>query len=308
MTISRTSTYSQNLSLINNITETQYKVSETTLQIASGKTAQSYSEIATRSLELKLFEQDLAMTNQYIQNVTVATTRLQTIDSYLESMSDMAIELLGQIQSALNGNNIEEVDFSKISDSFLAEIKSLLNGQQEGRYLFSGSATNIPPVDLDDVNYTPKAGLPSTFTADTDYYQGNNQTQTVRIGDDNQITYGFSADEKAFEELLRGVAYIGYASTNLDDTVLEEAYKLVQSALDGLSDMRTEVGGQLGIMDRTQRNHRDYATYIENSISSIEDVDVAEATSQLSFDQVQLQAAYIALNRITSLTLLDYVR
>src|SRR3546814_5670679 len=77
------------------------------------------------------------------------------------------------ISSAMSGENIQDVPLDTFSATFLAEIESLLNTQHEDRYLFAGSQTNTRAVDLSDAAYTPQAGLPGTFTADLDYYQGD---------------------------------------------------------------------------------------------------------------------------------------
>ncbi|WP_343559794.1 flagellin [Kiloniella sp. b19] len=308
MTFIRIATYAQNQTLQNNIAQTQNEVNRTAIQVSSGKVTQEYSGIASRALEVSLFEEDRRLTEQYAQNITVTRTRLQTVDSRLESLTDLATQLLGQIQSALNGNNLAEVGFDSVAKSYQAEVVALLNGQQEGRYLFSGNQTDTLPVDVTDPAYTPQAGLPGTFTADTDYFQADSSQLSIRIDESTELQYGIAANEPAFEQLLRAISYMEYAGANQDKSVLTQSFSLIQSSLDGLSDLRSTVGAQLDIIDRTEKNHKDFGTYISNAISTIEDVDIAAATSRLSFDQVQLQASYISLQRVTSLTLLDFIR
>src|SRR3546814_8053110 len=116
-------------------------------------------------------------------------------------------------------SDLQDVPLYTFSATFLAEIESLLNTQHEDRYLFAGSQTNTRAVDLSDAAYTPQAGLPGTFTADLDYYQGDTLQLSVRSAETFETTYGITADEPAFEELLRALAYMGYAGTNQDEAI-----------------------------------------------------------------------------------------
>ena len=308
MTLVRIANYAQNQALKNNIAATQNSVNNTALQVSSGKVAQDYSGIATRALEVKLFEEDRRLREQYSQNISVTRTRMQSMDSRLENLSNLAIQLLGQIQSALNGNNIKEVSFETSAQSYRAEIVGILNAQQEGRYLFSGNQTDVLPVDIADPDYAPQAGLPNTFDPDNRYFQADSTKLSLRVADNVELQYGITADDPAFEQMLRTVSYMEYAGRNNDVSVLKQGFSVLQNALDGLSDLRSTLGAGLDVLNRTEKSHKDFNTYAANTISAIEDVDVAAATSRLSFDQVQLQASYISLKRITSLNLLDFIR
>src|SRR3546814_146288 len=148
--------------------------------------------------------------------------------------------------------------------------------------LFAGSQTNTRAVDLSDAAYTPQAGLPGTFTADLDYYQGDTLQLSVRSAETFETTYGITADEPAFEELLRALSYMGYAGTNQDAAVLEQSFTMMKSAVDGLSDIRGRIGASSKVLGSAKSGHEDYLTYATNLVSTLEDVDVAVATTRLA--------------------------
>ena len=167
--------------------------------------------------------------------------------------------------------------------------------------------TDTIPADLSDAAYIPQAGLPGTFTADTGYYQGDNLTLSIRADDNFELDYGITADNTAFEELLRSLAYMDYAGANSDIPVLEESFRLMKSALDGLSDLRGQIGANSKVLLQTREAHDDFLTFAENTASQIEDVDIALATTEMSFAEVQLQGSYLALSRMSNLNLLQYL-
>lgn len=287
---------------------TQSNLAERQIQIASGKQAQFYSGIASKSSELVNVERSVVRTTQFNRNIDQALTRLNVMESSVGTMVARATEVLTIIGSAMSGENISDVPLEQFATTFLAEMESLLNTQHEDRYLFAGSQTDNPPVDLSDAAYTPQAGLPGTFTADFDYYQGDTLQLSVRSAETFETSYGITADEPAFEELLRALSYMSYAGANLDNAVLEQSFTMMKSAVDGLSDVRGRIGASSKVLESAKSGHEDYLTYATNLVSTLEDVDVAEATTRLAQDGVQLQASYMTLVRINEMSLLNYLR
>ena len=159
---------------------TQSTLAERQIEIASGKRAQQYSSIAADSNQLVNIERSVARTTQFNRNIDQALTRLGVMESSVGIMVQRATEVLAILSSAMSGENINDVPLQEFAATFLAEAESLMNTQHEDRYLFAGSKTDSPAIDLTDVNYTPQAGLPGVFTADFDYYQGDTLQLSVR--------------------------------------------------------------------------------------------------------------------------------
>ncbi|GAB4224262.1 MAG: flagellin [Kiloniellaceae bacterium] len=287
---------------------TQSSVAERQIEIASGKRAQQYSTVSSDASQLVNIERAVARTEQFNRNIDQALTRLGIMESSTAILVERATEVLAIMSSAISGENINDVPLEEFAATFLAEAESLLNTQHEDRYLFAGSQTNNPAVDLTDVAYTPQAGLPGVFTADFDYYQGDTLQLAVRADETYETTYGITADEPAFEEMLRALSYMDYAGANLDVAVLEQAYTMMKSAVDGLSDIRGRIGASSKVLEAARSGHDDYLTYSTNLVSTLEDVDVAEATTRLAQDEVQLKGSYLSLSRISELSLLSYLR
>ena len=306
--MSRVANFAQHQLTLSYAMRTQSNLAERQIQIASGKRAQSYSSIASQSSELVNVERSIARTTQFSRNIDQALTRLGIMESSVGTMVERATEVLAILSSAMSGENISDVPLEEFARTFLAEVESLLNTQHEDRYLFAGSQTDNPAVDLSAAAYTPQAGLPGTFTADFDYYQGDTVQLAVRSAETFETSYGITADEPAFEELLRAFSYMDYAGANLDGAVLEQAFTMMKSAVDGLSDIRGRIGASSKVLESAKDGHEDYLTYTKNLVSTLEDVDVAEATTRLAQDEVQLQASYLALSRISGMSLLNYLR
>ncbi|MGD1876921.1 MAG: flagellin [Kiloniellaceae bacterium] len=287
---------------------TQSAMAQRVIDMASGTRGQSYSSISSQSSELVNVERSIARTTQFNRNIDAALTRLGVMESSVGIMVQRATEVLSIMSSAMSGENISDVPLQEFASTFLAEAESLLNTQHEDRYLFAGSQTNNPAVDLSDPAYTPQAGLPGLFTADFDYYQGDTLTLSVRTAETFETSYGVTADEPAFEQMLRALSYMDYAGANQDGAVLEQAFTMMKAAVDGLSDIRGRIGASSKVLESAKSGHEDYLTYATNLVSTLEDVDVAEATTLLAQDDVQLQASYMSLSRLSQMSLLNYLR
>ena len=117
-----------------------------------------------------------------------------------------------------------------------------------------------------------------------------------------------SADLEGFRELigaLRGL--INGDMSSSDDAVLENSLGLVNDSLGKIADYQAELGLRQSQLERIDQNHIDAEIYLENRISEIEDVDMAEAITRLAEDQVILESAMATLARMNQLNLVDYL-
>jgi flagellar hook-associated protein 3 FlgL len=277
-----------------NIQRSQSTLATNQIQIATGKKAQSYSEIAPQSAELVSLERSLERGDQFVSNIDLALGRLGVMDSTFAALQDRAINLKSVISQGLSGDNITEVPLQQFAATFSDEVASLLNTQLAGQYIFSGSVTDQPAVDLSDADYDPQAGLPGSFAPDADYYQGDDFKHSVRADEGYEVAYGITADDPAFEQMLRALS-------------LEQALNLIDGAIDGLSDLRGQVGAHSKALQQSKTTHEDFKGFAQNLVSNIEDVDIAQATSELAFNEVQLQGSFMTLARLQSLSLLDFL-
>ena len=124
------------------ILRTQSSVAESQIEIATGKKAQSYSEISSQSNQLVNLERSVTRKDQFITNIEQAEIRLNTMESSLNVMVDRAIEVKSIISQGLSGSNINDLPLVEFARTFSTEIAALLNTQLAGEYVFSGSLTD----------------------------------------------------------------------------------------------------------------------------------------------------------------------
>jgi len=310
--MNRVGTYAQHLLTQSYIQSIQSRVNAGNTAIASGKVAQTYAELGVDSHRLLSLEDSNAQAEQYVKNIDRASGRLNMMESSVGTLVDRATYVLGQLANAINADNADNIALDELGDSFLIDAAEVLNVRHEGRSLFAGSRGNLAPVDL--TVYDPTAAWPPAApgTVDTSYYQGDGVMATARADDNFELDYGVSADEPGFEKLMRALAYTRWAGQNPTDPdrgmVLAAAMDLTREAIGDLGRIRSGIGTKSSVLDATRLRHEQFKNYATEAISGLEDTDLTVAITQLSADQTLLQASYLSLSRLDSISLLDFLR
>jgi flagellar hook-associated protein 3 FlgL len=81
----------------------------------------------------------------------------------------------------------------------------------------------------------------------------------------------------------------------------------LDNALDNILTIRAEVGSRLKEVDAVQNTREDLTIQYQAAISNLQDVDYAKVISDLTLQQMHLQAAQKSFASTQSLTLFNYI-
>lgn len=299
--IGRVATFALSDSMISSALKTQSKVAEKQLQTASGLISSDYGGLGGATSQ-KVIDLQVAVTRSksYEDAASSANDRVQVMYSTTGSIVDLLTTFKSDLTSALSVTATDTDALQTTASAALQDLGALLNTQYGGRYLFAGSATETAPVDLTAYSAT------SSTTADTSYYQGNDELAAVRVSSSRTITYGVTADNPAFEEAMRAISMIANG-TSIDTDTISAALDLATEALDAVVGVQTRLSltsAQLETAMDVQTTFQDTASTVSSSLT---EVDVAAVTAQITTYQTQLEASYSALAKIQSLSLVYYL-
>ena len=88
---------------------------------------------------------------------------------------------------------------------------------------------------------------------------------------------------------------------------LARALEDIDKAHGAVLDFRTRIGGRLNAIDSQRDQNEAYLLQTKATLSSIRDLDYAEAISQLQLEQFTLEAAQATFARIADLTLFNFI-
>lgn len=163
MALTRISTLAQQNFTLFRLQSLQSRLAETNIQISSGQKARRYSGIATQAKALVNLEANLTHIDGYVANNTLVDNRLQLMETKVSTLFNVASSFRSTLLQGLSGGNANELDLPTLATTTLDQVAGLLNVQEDGRYLFAGSATGTAPVNFKDPDFTaPPNTYPSS--------------------------------------------------------------------------------------------------------------------------------------------------
>ncbi|MCO4758790.1 MAG: flagellar hook-associated protein FlgL [Oceanospirillaceae bacterium] len=108
-------------------------------------------------------------------------------------------------------------------------------------------------------------------------------------------------------EVLEQPVESGTQRTELQDALSGTLDKLKQVEERNL-EARTAIGARINSLDNTKTSNEDFKLFTQTALSSLEDVDFAEAISELKLEEAVLQAAQASFVRIQELSLFNFIR
>lgn len=303
--MNRIANFAQSQRSMSYILDTEKRLADGQFQASSGKKAENYSGVAADARRLINMKAAHIKTDQYVANNNLVQDRLQVMESNVAQVFDVASQFKTLLVNALNANNSNDLSMPVQAQGLLNQIAALLNVQQDGRYLFSGTRTDTEPVDLTQ--------LPVLFTIPTSngdasaYYQGNSTKLSIQADENFSIDYGVTADETGFEQAIRALQEVIVGPPN-DRATMDDALNVITQAINSIADIRTEIGTSRKALDDANTRHDQFQQFAEKTISDLENADVTQVISNMNADQVALQASFTTLGRLSQLTLSNYLR
>ncbi len=299
--MTRVTQLAQQTQTLGNILAAQKRIQEAQIQVSSGFKSQSYTGISSDANRLVSLESLRTRFDQLERNNTVIEARLQRMDQSVSTIFDAMIELRNLVIQRINDASGSSVPLAAVAQNLLDVVAGQLNVKENGRYLFAGTQTNTPAV-IFPVPDPTVFGVP-----EANYYQGNSTELTARIDDTITITYGMTADRAAFQDSIAAMkAAIEGGATN-NSALLTTALSLADSAIASLAGTRAEIGSDMSTIDLAKQRNEDYLVFVEQSISDIVNVDIPSAITRLTAEQTILQASFLSLARVGSLSLVNYL-
>ncbi|GAB3419365.1 flagellar hook-associated protein FlgL [Massilia agilis] len=280
----------------------QDKLSRLTQQMASGQRVMLPSDDPVDNVRLSRLQREESAFTQYRDNIAAVQIRLSKNEGYLQNMINDMMGGRDLLVWASDGGNAP-ADLQAMIQPLEALRDSLFYNantiDQEGRYVFSGTATATAPMAYD------KTQLPGARYS----FVGNTNAQSVVVG--NGITQVANENLKGLENLLnqldKTIATISAPTVDVNDPATRA---IVTANLSGFDDTMELLASKIAVMGGTQNilktldaNHANVSLSNQNAINEIGQLDMAQAATELNGYQTALQATYKAYAKIGNLTL-----
>ena len=301
--VMRIATFALSDQMITGALRTQAIMANEQVQESSGLKSEDFGGYGADAQRVINLQVSVTRAQSYIDSATLADSKVQVMYSAVGSMTDIITQLRSQLSAATTGSSTETTSVINSAQQMLQQMGSLLNTQYNGEYVFSGARTSTAPADLSSF----ASGTGSTTIADTSYYKGDGEIAAVRVADDQTVSYGVTADNSAFEQVMRVLKFVANSSS-LSSTDITQALNLASNALDATSTVQAKLSSDASQIETASSRQSEYQTFAQTLGGDLTSVDVAAVTAQLSTYQAQLTAAYSAIAKIQSLNLANYLK
>jgi flagellar hook-associated protein 3 FlgL len=270
-------------------------------QVSTGKRIEKPSDDPSGTLGSIAEHAETASIDQYARATDSVASRLSVVDTVL---SDLITQIeRGQV-SALSARGTTKTqvqrdaaatDLEGIRDTIFGDINTSFNGT----YVFSGSASTVAPYTRAGSGpVSAYAGSASEMVVDID------QQRAVKIAFDGQlVTQGTDAQD-IFTEFDNLIAAVRAG----DDAGIDAGMQALQRMFNRVSTAQGRVGADMRTIDEQKLRLSELRRASVKRLSSLEDTNMAEAITGMAQADAAYRAALGAVNSVTRMSLMDYLR
>ena len=287
------------------LTDLQSQLDRTAQQVACCRKVLTPSDdpvAAARALEV---QQSSSINDQYAKNRLNLKNSLGVMDGSLSSMVDTLQGMHEQLVAAGNGtySDTDRAAIANVLQGQLDQLLSLANSTDgAGHYLFAGVQSGTPAFAAD-----PTSGVIG-YVGDTSSQQSV-QVDSSRSMASNVCGSTMLTSSDFFQPISDAIAKLKNPASSATPlgTLLTDAGAGFAKTLTRVSTVQSMVGTQLAQLDALDNLGSDRKLQYEQTLSGLQALDYNKALSDLSRQQLALQAAQKTFAQISHLSLFDYI-
>jgi flagellar hook-associated protein 3 FlgL len=265
-------------------------------KVSSGKQFQGMSDDPARAASALSLRSSLKISQNYIDNDNVVNDWLSANDQALQSMTDLSTKASNLVLQGINDTNSlsERTTMATQIDQMIDNAVMIANANDQGKYIFAGynSKSATPPFTLN------AARTAVTSTAD-------NHSIQVDIAPGQTMTTNF-VGTTVFGQFFGALITARDALLSNDSTTISAAKVTLDAAIDPVTTALTTNGARQSQLGQLMETMTAAQASLKNLLSSKEDVNMADAISQMRTQETTYQAVIDVSQRVLStMTLFD---
>ena len=304
----RVTTYSAYNSVITNLLSAENRQNQADQQVSSGKVADDLKGFGSSAEALTAAQTLKTRVDGYVRTASTVSSQLDAQDSALPEVPNAGLPARQAIAQAVASGSADGL-MASLQSAFSQAVDGL-NTQFNGVYLFSGGRVTTPPVDaqnLQDLGPGPGGGV----------FQNDQLAATSRLNETTNLQTGMLASDigtPLFDAMKQVEALSQPPNAPLQGTLSQAQVTALTGLLqtfDSANQGLTETVAQNGLMQnqvsaiQTAQTQRQSDLTI--TIGDMANVDMGQASAQLSQAQTALQASARVFMSLQNTSLLNYL-
>lgn len=303
----RVSTFGNYQSALLDLMGAQVRSQEAQQRVSTQKNATDLVGFGRGSESLTALKSAQSRINGFVEAGKSAADRLASQNLALNRVADGASGAREAIAGALASGRVDGL-MLELQGQYQVALDGL-NSRHQGRYLFSGGASDQAPV-------TPLtlAALSDLTDPDTSFVN-DRLIQVSRLDEGTTMQTGFLADDigkelfRIFHEIQRRHETTPI-STGMDDATrdfLTGMLDRLDGAREGVTNLAAQNGATQNRVDNVLQAQTAQGDALEALVSERTDADLAQALTDLELSQIAMQASAQVINQLRSVSLLNFL-
>lgn len=309
----RISNMSMNTRALQNLQNHMGRMAKLQDQMTTGKAFTRPSEDPTSTVTAMRVRADQRVNTQYSRNINDGKAWTATVDAAIQNSTKM----LRQVRDlTVQGSNTGSYGPSSLR-AIAGEVRGLqaamlqqANTQLAGRSVFAGTSDADTAFTMD-----PATGT-TTFNGQPGSVERRvSDAITVRVDADGSKVFGDGEDSvfALLENIATTLEAAAAGTPNAEGkptsgTDINKFLTNIDERMESMVNELALVGTRHNQLTRAESDIGDMSVSLEAQRTSVEDIDLAEATVKLSLQEVTYQASLSATSRSIQPSLLDFLR
>lgn len=306
MRISTSQLYQQGLKAIQ---DQQTQLARVSNQLGTGRRIISPADDPAASAAIVGLNEDLQRLERFQTNADRAEARLGLTETTLDSGISALQRLRELTITGLNGSQSAQsrADIAAEGRQLLDQMLALANTRDaNGEYIFGGFQSQSEPFSetAGVVSYTGDQG--QRFIAVSE----NRQIAVTDSGSDIFMAAPAGNNENVFTMMSDFITAMENNQPQDLDSPPRTAHILddIDAVIDNMSAARSSIGARQRALDLQRNQNADAILRMEQTRSGLQDLDYAEAATNLNRHTAALEAAQLSFSRIQNLSLFNFLR
>jgi flagellar hook-associated protein 3 FlgL len=308
--ISRITNNSIQDSILNGLYTNRSVLTKLQEQVSTGKKVSTPSDDPSATYDILSSNQKLNKIDSYIKNIDHTLSETQTIEDVLQNSLDLiqrAKELTVQASNSTNSTTelkAINVEIEQISNS----LKDIGNTQFGSKYLFGGLDTANPPFTSPVDGEVHYEGTPYSSSGEHKRYVEISEGIKIEVniaGDDVFGYYTATAGSGVFNTLQTLSNEL--TTDPPDHEAIRSKIDEIDNDLTNLINAQAKIGGISTRLEMTKSKLENDNINFTKLKSNAEDIDLAKAISDMTFQQTALQASLKVGANVIQSSLLDFI-
>ena len=308
--------------LTSDIQKNEANYNRLTQQLASGKKYTNITEDPIAAVNIVNTSRQIGQIDTFNQNTQLAKEELDTLDDLMELAGAYLNQAWEKGVQASNGTyGVTSLKALKVEiDEIAKTMVDLANTEFNDNFIFGGANTKLTPYEIDDDGNILYHGTPHS---NPDYIRETEVADGVFevINTTGDKVFGWYNGENdysgvmgALKVLSNSIQEVVDAREAADPDAETAAYEKMHSTLDMFASSHNEILTEQtkfgGVYNRLEMTESTLETNNENLtayLSNLQDVDIAEATTQWMQAQYAYQASLQVAAASMNMSLLNYL-